>query len=609
MLPNLSNEKHIALDIETYDPEIKLSLGHLSGYIVGVAIAVPGRSWYFSLSHPESENLQPSLFYEWMRDQVCSEDKTIYGANLPYDLSFLNQINIDIRGKLFDIQIAEPLIDENAFSYSLDTLAHKYLGTGKVEGKMEAWARENLGKREKLKSNIYRMPAHIVEEYAKADAELPLQIARRQKAIMKRERLTQVFELEQDLMHLMLRMREHGVRIDVDKVDAAASVFFKDEIQFHKQLNEIAGEKINVNAAASIGKMCDDLGLEYPRTEKTGAPSFKKGWLEANIGTHEVFDLILKVRKASKIRATFLEGSIKKYLRDGRIYTRFNQLRSDEFGTVTGRFSSSHPNLQFIPSRDENSKKLLRGLFIPEEEHTWVKADYSSIEPRMALHFSDGMMDVKQWLWNNKDADVYKPMLDALPGFKRSLIKAIYLGISYGMGKQKMADQLQMTKDEVIPFINTFNNAVPYVRKLSNNAGGVAAHLGYITTLMGRRRRFNKYESAGEWGQPALDYDEALRVYGPGNVKRAFTYKAFNAFIQGSSADIMKKAMVDLHKSGIFERIPYPHLTVHDELDFSIPKGQEKEIIPEIQDIMENCVNLTVPMNVDITKGDNWGEC
>lgn len=596
----------IGLDIETYDPNIKKGLGFINGYVLGLSVCDGSDSFYIPLKHSDVENVPIDRFKSWFREEVAPRD--IIGANIMYDLEFLaRQFDLRVEGHWFDIQIAEPLLDENRKRYGLNYLAKDYLGLEKEDEELVSWVARELGKRAKPYANIYRVPYPIVEKYAKVDAELPLKIFQIQKEKLEKEGLWKLFMMETKLLRLLLEMRLKGVRVDTAKAEKAKASIESSLILDHQELKNIVGHSVNINASASIAEACDKLKICYPRTVKTNAPSFTQPWMAEQ--PESIFKQIIKIRKQEKLKNTFLNGSILNYVNSDKIHTQFHPLRSSDHGAVSGRLSSSNPNLMFIPSPskgDGETGQLIRSIFVPEEGCDWYKFDYSSIEPRVALHYADEspiVLSLREHLRQNPAADFYQPMMDMMPSLPRSLIKSVYLGIGYAMGKTRLAEQLDLSQTATETLLRMFHQSVPYLKTLSAQAQMQADQHGYVRTLMGRKRRFNLWQNKEDYFSRAFHREEALLNYK--TIRRAYTYKAFNAVIQGSAADIMKKAMVDLFDAGL----PIMHLTLHDECDFSLPKGPKGlEMAKEIKRIMENCVKLQVQMNVDMEVGPSWGE-
>jgi DNA polymerase I-like protein with 3'-5' exonuclease and polymerase domains len=280
-------------------------------------------------------------------------------------------------------------------------------------------------------------------------------------------------------------------------------------------------------------------------------------------------------------------------------------MRSDQGGTVTGRFSYSNPNLQQIPARHGILGPLIRSIFIPEKDCEWGIFDYSQQEPRLVVHYANknGFPGAGKFLDsyqkdNNTD---FHTMVSEIADIPRKQAKTINLGLFYGMGKGKLMSELGVNIEEATELLQSYHERVPFVKKLTYDTQGIASKNGFLTTIQGRRCRFDLWESELEWGKKALPEEEAEREYGKKTKKRARTYKALNKLIQGSAADQIKTAMVHLHREGYVS-----HIQVHDELDFSVASDADKA---KIKEIMETCLpKLEVPSKVDVECGDNWGD-
>ena len=362
-------------------------------------------------------------------------------------------------------------------------------------------------------------------------------------------------------------------------------------------VKKATGIDIQIWAARSIAKVFEKLNLPYDVTAKTSAPSFTKNFLQNH--PNPVVKQIARAREINKSHTTFID-TILKHSHKGRIHAEINQIRSDQGGTVTGRFSYNNPNLQQIPARNKELGPMIRSLFIPEEGHTWGCFDYSQQEPRLVTHYAslDGLYRVDEVLdaYNDEpDTDFHKIVAD-MANIPRSQAKTINLGLFYGMGKNKLQAELGVSKENADDLFRTYHDKVPFVKMLMESVMRRAQDRGRVRTLLGRRCRFNLWEPNQFGIHKSLPHEEALAEHGPG-IKRAYTYKALNKLIQGSAADMTKKAMVDLYKEGII-----PHIQVHDELDISVSNNAEK-----IKEIMENAVKLEVPNKVDYESGPNWG--
>jgi len=421
---------------------------------------------------------------------------------------------------------------------------------------------------------------------------------------MKKEIISQdledIFDLETELFPCLVDMRFKGVRVDIERAHAMKKRFKSAEQDL---LTKIKGETnidTQIWAARSIANVFDMLRLEYPRTEKTAAPSFTKNFLQEH--KHPVVRMIAQAREINKAHTTFID-SILRYEHEGRIHAEINQLRSQTGGTVTGRFSYQNPNLQQIPARNKELGPAIRSLFIPEKGCKWGCFDYSQQEPRLVVHYASlyklpSVYDVIESYNNDSSADFHQTVAD-MAKIPRSQAKTINLGLFYGMGKAKLQAELGVTKEKAAELFNTYHSRVPFVKQLMEKASNRAQDRGQIRTLLGRLCRFHLWEPNSFGMHKAMTHEDALREHGPG-IKRAYTYKALNKLIQGSAADMTKKSMLELYKEGII-----PHIQIHDELDLSIEDdAQSKKII----EIMEQAVSLEVPNKVDYEFGENWGD-
>jgi len=326
-----------------------------------------------------------------------------------------------------------------------------------------------------------------------------------------------------------------------------------------------------------------------------------------------------------KYRNTFVRSYILDKHINGRIYALFHQLKGDENGTISGRFSSSLPNLQNIPARDEYWGPKLRALFIPENGEQWVRHDWSQIEYRFLAHYARGSSGeaVRERYRNDPSTDFHEMTLDLVAPFAkwdistktlrkqwRKPVKNINFGLVYGMGIDTLIAYLGLSREESEEIIYQYHNAVPFVRKTYNSAKSRAEERGFITTFGGRRVRFDLFEPrySAVKGK-AKRYDDAVEEWGS-NVSRAYTHKALNGLLQGSAADLMKVAMRDIHRSGATKVVGVPKLTCHDELGHSANNTKaHREAIDEVQHIMQNCMKLSVPIIAEQSRGTNWGAC
>jgi len=637
-LPDLSGAKIIGLDTETKDLELlQKGPGAIrgKGHLVGISVAVDEKNaWYLPMRHeyqPE-HNLDPEMVLRWAKDNLTRPHQLKVGANLLYDLEFLACEGINVEGPFWDVMVADPLINENLRSYSLDAIAQRRLGLSKLDEALYDWSYKAYGGREgrAQAANIYRCPPKLVGPYAEADAWLPYRIMQEQVKLIEQQELGDLASIEMRLIAMLRAMRMNGVRVNVAGAEKLNDELETKEIELQLQLNKYLGSSINVNSNDDLVELFNHLDLSYPSTAK-GNPSFTKGFLTNH--SHEIAELIIAIRQCQKSRGTFLEGYILDFHVNGRIHAQFNQMKSDQYGTVSGRFSSSNPNLQNIPSRDEILAPLVRGLFIPEDGHQWRRFDWSQIEYRMLVHHAIGESgeEARQLYRTKPDTDFHKAtqkqVLD-LTGkdLGRKPTKNINFGLVYGMGIPTLAKGLGLPEEFVRDLFEHYHKAVPFVKETFNLASSLASRRGYVKTILGRRARFDQWEYGKflypaqkkrmiDSGEVADDYFDTVTSQAAaaekwkGCFQRAFTHKALNRVLQGGAADGMKKAMVEIWESGTCDVVGPPLLTVHDELDFDDPMTVEsEEAFEEIKYIMEHCLpQVKVPLIADEEKGPDWG--
>ena len=597
--PDLRHVDEIAIDLETKDPDLlKRGSGSVigNGEVIGIAVATKHFKGYFPIAHEGGGNMDTKRVLSWLKDILESSSTKVF-HNAIYDVCWLRAMGFKINGDIACTMIAAAVTDENRFRYDLNSLSWHYLGYGKNEAAL-AEAAEEWGINPK--SEMYKLPSMHVGAYAERDAEVTLGLWQEMKKEIINQDLEDIFDLESDLFHCLVDMRFKGVRVDIERAHQMKKEMKKAEQDL---LHKIKGETnidTQIWAARSIANVFDILRLEYPRTEKTAAPSFTKNFLQEH--QHPVVRMIAQAREINKAHTTFID-SILRYEHKGRIHAEINQLRNAGGGTVTGRFSYQNPNLQQIPARNKDLGPKIRSLFIPEKGHRWGVFDYSQQEPRLVVHYASlyklpSVYDVVDAYSNDSSADFHQTVAD-MADIPRTQAKTINLGLFYGMGKAKLQAELGVTKDKAADLFNTYHSRVPFVKQLMEKASNRAQDRGQIRTLLGRLCRFHLWEPNQFGMHKAMTHEEALREHGTG-IRRAYTYKALNKLIQGSAADMTKKAMLELYKEGII-----PHIQIHDELDISVEDDSHAKKIIEV---MENAVTLEVPNKVDYEHGNNWGE-
>ena len=595
--PDLSAYDEISIDLETKDPDlIKMGSGSIVGRgdVTGIAVAVKNWCGYYPIAHEGGGNMDRKKVLKWFQDVLSTPAIKIF-HNAMYDVCWLRAIGLSVSGKIVDTMIASALVDENQMRYDLNNCSKRYTGKGKNETELyeaaKSWGVDP-------KAEMYKLPALYVGAYAEKDAEITLELWQELKKEILHQDIQSIFDLETELFPCLVAMKFRGVRVDVQKAHTMKQELASQEATLIQAVKKETGIDTQIWAARSIAQVFDKLKLDYDRTEKTSAPSFTKNFLANH--PHPLVKHIARAREINKAHTTFIDTIIKHSYK-GRIHAEINQLRGDNGGTVTGRFSYSNPNLQQIPARNKELGPAIRSLFIPEEGHTWGCFDYSQQEPRLVVHYAtlQNLYGVDEVLeaYREGDADFHNIVAD-MAEIPRSQAKTINLGLFYGMGKNKLQAELGVSKDKAEELFKKYHTKVPFVKQLMDNVSQRAQDSGKIRTLLGRLCRFHLWEPNSFGIHKALPHEEALREHGPG-IKRAYTYKSLNKLIQGSAADMTKKAMINLYKEGII-----PHIQVHDELDISVESDKQAKRIVEI---MESAVELEVPNKVDYESGFNWG--
>ena len=642
---NLNGIDTVAIDIETYDPNLKTKgSGAIrnDGFICGIAVATENDLAYFPLRHSDTDIDYQRIDKIWqvLNDKIFqNENITKVFHNAMYDVCWIRAVTGKmIKGRIVDTMIAASVVDENRFRYSLDALSKDYLNEEKYKYDLQQKTLEWSGGTVKdPMTNMHKLPASIVKEYAKQDVNLTYKLWKLfDKKIDEvlyikddgeQKTCRQIFELETKLFLCLVDMKFKGVRIDRSKAILFGRHLKKRRDQIIKAIESTTTIKVDIWAAASIKKLLDHLCIkDYKVTPKSKMPQLPKDYLRTH--NNKCLRMIAKAREYDKAVNTFIDGLLE-YVHEDRIHADINQIRSDTGGTVTGRFSMSNPNLQQIPAKGYIGSKM-RELFIPEDGCEWGSFDYSQQEPRIVVHYAIKLglpgTENLQNEFDRDDADFHQIVAD-MANISRKQAKTINLGLFYGMGRIKLQRELGLDQRQAKELFNEYHGRVPFVKQLSQELIAFAKENKLLFTLYDRFCRFDKWETTNkEWNSetnrfnevPLYTKEQAMEAFKAEMLDKykenkidanymdyferyytpAFTYKALNRLIQGSAADMTKKAMVDLHEKGII-----PHIQIHDELCFSIT-DHEPELI---KSIMEQTIPLEVKNKVDFESGPNWG--
>lgn len=596
----------IVIDLETYDPTLKTNGPGWAfkkpeyGYIIGIGILADNFEAYIPIRHEDSpRNLDIPRVKEWLNHVLSNESQPKILANATYDLGWLRAEGVELAGPLHDVLIQAPLLDEYRDRYGLDYIGKDYLGISKDYEVLYDEARL-IGLKadtDTVMSNLHKLSPESAGKYCLQDCHMTKDLFSLFMEKIREEELQDVYKLECDLIRVLLDMRWSGVKVDLDAAERLCGIYSRLEDELHAEVKRQTGVEIAPWNAASIATAFEAIGVDVPLTPKTKKPSVKKEWLEGL--NHDVAQMIVDIRRFNKVRTTFLESAILNHSVDGRIYATFNQLKADRpegggKGTVGGRFSSDHPNLQQMPARDSEIGPVFRTIFLPEDGDMWGALDYSSQEPRILSSFA-GLCQVKggaqivQQYNDNPDLDFHQYTAD-VTRLSRKESKPVGLGLAYGMGGGKLAQTLNLpftvsnwrgrevlkAGTEAEEVLRKFNEGAPFIKALSDYCKKIAAKRGFIKTPTGRRLRFPRV-----------------------NGETFYIHKALNRLIQGTAACQTKTAMVQMHREKIHLKV-----TVHDELGISASSEQNAEHAAEI---MRTCFPLEVPSKVDIELGKSWG--
>ena len=500
----------VAIDLETYDPNLKTKgVGAIrsnggrvakEGFVTGIAIATKKQTLYFPIAHHMTDNLDTKETWDYLNKKVFkNKDIRKVFHNAMYDVCWIRASTGEmLEGPLLDTMIAASVIDETRMKYSLDAISKDYLKESKYKYDMAAKVLEwSKGTIKDPMTNMHKLPYYLVKDYAEQDVNLTLKLWNIFEKKLDETLYTdpktneiktcrKIFELETKLFPCLVDMKFKGVKIDVQKAKAFGKRLRKTKQNIIDFIERKTGVKIEIWAASSIKNLLDQQKItNYKTTPKSGLPQLPKDYLT----THEnrFLRLIVKARNFDKTENTFITGLLD-FVHEGRIHADINQIRSDQGGTVTGRFSMSNPNLQQIPSKGFIGKKM-RELFIPDEGCHWGSFDYSQQEPRIVVHYAlkiylerepnpddeplplnliESLEKIEEAYHDDKYVDFHQAVAD-MAQISRTMAKTINLGLFYGMGKIKLANELNLSRADAEVLFNTYHENAPFVRRLSQD--------------------------------------------------------------------------------------------------------------------------------------------
>jgi DNA polymerase-1 len=591
-------EMPVAWDTETTDLEPR------DAELVGIGCCWGENSnevAYIPLGHKEGQNLDKELALSTLRPILESAEYPKVLQNAKFDRLVLKCQGINLAGVVFDSLLASYLLNPDS-SHNLSDLSQKYLGfTGK--------SYVELVPKGKTIADI-DIPA--VADYCGMDAYCAFNlVAKLREELQKNPALHKLLqEVEQPLEPVLAQMEYTGIRIDKAYLKELSQQLEVDLVKFEEQVHAIAKEKFNLGSPKKLSQILfEKMGLSTKHSRKiqtgysTDAATLEK---LREVDTTGIVDAIIEYRTLSKLKSTYVDALPALVRKDTqRVHTDFNQA-----ATSTGRLSSSNPNLQNIPIRTAFSRQI-RKAFLPEPGWLIVAADYSQIELRILAHLSQEPVLVEAYQ-NNEDIHTVTARLvfekQDITADERRLAKTINFGVIYGMGSQRFSRSTGVDKADANEFIKRFNSRYPLVFEYLEGVKKQAIAQGFVETIFGRRRYFDfTSNSLRTYKGNNPENIDLSKLKNLGAYDAGLLRAAANAPIQGSSADIIKIAMVRLHE--ILEKYQAQLLLqVHDELVFEVPPNEWEELQPQIKSEMENAVTLSVPLLVDVRAGDNWME-
>ncbi len=581
----LRQAKLISFDTET------TSTDPMQARLVGISLAVKeGEGWYIPIGHAGAEQLPLEQVVAALRPALEDERIAKVGHNAKYDMAVLARNGIAVRGLSFDTLIAEFLIDPGSHSLGLKNLAWSRLGVEMTQ------IEELIGKGKK-QITMDQTPVEQAAPYAAADADIPLRLRGLQEPELREKNLWKLFaQVEMPLVPVLMDMEMTGILIDVPYLREMSGVLTKRLVEIEREIYTLVGRDFNINSTQQLADVLfGKLGLKAPggRKTATGKASTAVDVLESLRGQHPIIELILEQRQLSKLKNTYIDA-LPELVNPatGRVHTSYNQA-----GAVTGRLSSSEPNLQNIPIRTDLGRQVRRA-FIAAPGHVLMSADYSQVELRILAHLC-GDPGLREAFARGEDihattaAAIFGIALSQVTSEQRRVAKAVNFGLAYGQGAFGLAQATGLSNADAQKFIDAYFARFSRVRQYVEETKHKAATLGYVETIMGRRRYFPILQSK--------ERDPRTQI-----ARRAAERECINMPVQGSAADIMKVAM--LRVANIKVSNLKMMLQVHDELVFEVPERDANKVAMLVREAMEGAVSLSVPLKVEVKAGKNWDE-
>ncbi len=579
LVKTLLEQKEVCFDTET------TSIDTNKAVLVGMSFSVEKSKAYYIPFPEDQEETQKMI--EVLRPFFENENIIKIGQNLKYDLKILKKYNVQIKGFLFDTMIAHYLINPD-MRHNMDVLAETYLKYSPQS------IEELIGKKGKNQKSMREVPVELIKEYAGEDADITLQLKNVFEPKLIQSNTKELFDrIESPLVSVLADMEAEGIRLDIPYLKILSEELSVEAKKQEQQIYEEAGETFNLASPKQLGDILFDklkIGGSKPKKTKTGQYATGEEVLSYLANDHQIVRSILEWRQIVKLQNTYVDAlPLQVDEVTNRVHTDYMQAVA-----ATGRLSSNNPNLQNIPIRTERGQKVRKAFVARDENHVLLSADYSQIELRIiaALSEEPNMMESfkkGEDIHRSTAAKVFNVALEEVTREQRSHAKTVNFGIIYGVSAFGLSNQTSLSRAESKELIDTYYATYPKLRQYIQDQIAFAREYGYVQTVSGRRRYLKDIHS-----QNAV-------------VRGAAERNAVNAPIQGSAADIIKIAMINIHKKLVEENWQARMLLqVHDELVFDVPKEEVERIKPMIQHEMEQAFKLAVPLEVEIGVGDNW---
>ena len=585
IVKNFADSEKFCIDTETTSED------SMRAKLVGISLCDDEKTgYYIPLAHREIgglfENLG-NLPLADVRKILCplfSSDAVKIGQNIKYDIKILKRAGFALSGDIFDTMVASYLLDPGSHRHGLDFLAIKYLGY-----RMTSFS--DVANKGKKQSTFDLVEPETAARYSCEDVDITMRLAKIFESKLDEMKLHDLFDkIEMPLIRVLADMEMTGIRLDTVKLAEIGELARSEMKNMERKIYEIAGEEFNIGSPKQLSYILfDKLAIPPKRKTKTGYSTDADVMEQLASEGYEIADYIVKYREMAKLLSTYIEALPKMINpQTKRIHTTFNQTVA-----ATGRLSSSSPNLQNIPARGELGSQI-RECFVPNDGWLMLSADYSQVELRLMAHLSLDSNLIEAF---EQGLDIHSYTaslitglsLDSINSELRRMAKTVNFGIMYGLGAHGLSQQLRITHEEAAAFIDNYFQRYPKVKEYVETTIEFAEKNGYVETIMGRRRYFPEIKSENH------------------RVKESAKRAAINTPLQGSAADIIKAAMINIHRKLFDENFSAKMLLqVHDELIFEFPPDEQDKLIDLVKYEMENVIELSVPLIVDIGIGKNW---